>query len=154
MADLLVRLYDLPPIERATESAVSVRRAFAAEKQLLSSWIAAQFSEGWASESEAAFARMPVSCFIAVRSNEIVGFACYDATARGFFGPAGVSAAHREQGIGRTLLLRALHDMAAQGYAYAIIGAADASEFYSKIVKATEIADSTPGFYRGLIRKQ
>ena len=60
----------------------------------------------------------------------------------------------RKQGIGGALLLTALHDMAAQGYAYAIIGRPDSAEFYLKHVGAIEIPDSDPGFYRGLIKQK
>lgn len=151
MSDLLVKLYALPAlVAPATE--IMVRRAFAAERSLVCDWIAAHFGAGWASESEAAFARLPVACFVAVRGDEVLGFACYDAAARGFFGPTGVAESERKQGIGRALLLAALRDMAAQGYAYAVIGRPDSAEFYHKHAGAIEIPDSDPGFYRGLIK--
>ncbi len=152
MSDLLVRLYDLPALDREPGTEFVVRRAFAAEKRLVTAWIAQHFSDAWAGETEAAFARLPVSAFLAVRDEEIVGFACYDATARGFFGPTGVVNEQRGHGIGRALLLHALRDMHANGYAYAIIGAAGESGFYINAVQAIEIPDSTPGFYRGLLR--
>ena len=153
MTDLLVKLYSLPP-PAAFPVGIDVRRAFAAEKQLVLDWIKSRFGQGWASECEAAFARLPVACFLAVRDREVLGFACYDATARGFFGPTGVAESERNHGIGAALLLAALHDMTAQGYAYAIIGAADSVEFYRKHVGATEIADSAPGFYRGMLKPE
>ena len=151
MPDLLVKLYSLPP-PPAPPPGVEVRRAFAAEKQLVCAWVAAQFDSGWASECEAAFARLPVACFVAVRHQEWLGFACYDATARGFFGPTGVAESERNHGLGVALLSAALHDMAGRGYAYAIIGAAHSSEFYRKHAGAIEIPDSDPGFYRGKIK--
>lgn len=152
MPDLLVKLYSLsPPLTPA--SGAEVRRAFAAEKRLVCEWVAAQFDSGWASECEAAFARLPLSCFVAVRDRELLGFACYDTTARGFFGPTGVAESERNRGIGAALLLAALHDMAAQGYAYAVIGAAGSVEFYRKHAGAIEIPDSDPGFYRGKIKQ-
>jgi nicotinamide mononucleotide (NMN) deamidase PncC len=43
--------------------------------------------------------------------------------------------------------------MAAQGYAYAIVGGAGPKEFYKKTVGAVEIEDSTPGIYQGMLRK-
>jgi GNAT superfamily N-acetyltransferase len=131
-----------------------VRRAFAAEKRLVCDWIAAQFDSAWASECEAALTRIPVACFLAVRDRELLGFACYDATARGFFGPTGVAESERSQGIGAALLRAALEDMAHQGYAYAIIGAADSVDFYRKHAGAIEIPDSDPGFYRGKIKQE
>jgi hypothetical protein len=153
MPDLLVKLYSLPP-QPASAPGVEVRRAFAAEKRLVCEWVLAQFDSGWSSECEAAFARLPVACFVAVRGRELLGFACYDATARGFFGPTGVAESERQHGIGGALLSVSLRDMAAQGYAYAIIGAADSLEFYRKHAGAIEIPDSDPGFYRGKIKQE
>ena len=153
MPDLLVKLYSLAPLP-APPAGVEVRRAFASEKRLICEWVAAQFDSAWASECEAAFARLPLSCFVAVRERELLGFACYDATARGFFGPTGVTESERNHGLGVALLLAALHDMAHQGYAYAVIGAAHSVEFYRKHAGAIEIPDSDPGFYRGKIKHE
>lgn len=151
MPDLLVKLYSLPPTGGPAPE-VEVRRAFAAEKRLVCDWVANHFGSGWASECEAAFARLPVACFLALRDQTLLGFACYDATARGFFGPTGVAESERNHGIGAALLSATLHDMTAQGHAYAIIGAAHSSEFYRKHTGAIEIPDSDPGFYRGKIK--
>jgi predicted N-acetyltransferase YhbS len=152
--DLLVKLYALPAEKAGDGAAVgyNVRRAFAAEKGLVRRWIAQHFGDRWASESEAAFARLPISCFVAVVDDQIAGFACYDATTRGFFGPVGVSEEQRQRGVGRALLLATLRDMANQGYAYAIIGAAGSAGFYTRELGAIEIPDSVPGFYRGMLR--
>lgn len=152
--DLLVKLYALPAENggQATAAEYEVRRAFAAEKGLVRRWIAQQFGDRWASESEAAFARLPISCFVAIAEDQIAGFACYDATTRGFFGPVGVAEEQRRRGVGRALLLATLRDMASHGYAYAIIGGAGSAAFYARELNAIEIPDSTPGFYRGLLR--
>ena len=47
-----------------------------------SAFARAHGSEGWASECEAAFARLPVACFVAVErgAEAVIGFACYEAT--------------------------------------------------------------------------
>ena len=151
--DLLVKLYSLARDAEAETVAADhrVRRAFAAEKGIVRRWIAKQFGDRWASESEAAFARSPIACFVAVVDQELAGFACYDATARGFFGPFGVTETQRRRGIGRALLFAALRDMAGQGYGYAIIGAAGSIDFYRSGLDVIEIPDSAPGFYRGLL---
>jgi hypothetical protein len=39
-----------------------------------------------------------------------------------------------------------------QGYAYAIIGAVGPAEFYTRVVGATLIEDSTPSILGGLLR--
>jgi len=81
-----------------------------------------------------------------------VGFGCYDATCRNFFGPAGVEESLRGRGIGSGILLGCLEAMRAAGYAYAIIGGVGPREFYARVAGAIEIPDSSPGIYRDLLR--
>jgi len=152
MADLLVKLYDWKPADHPAPTGVTIRRAFAAEKRLVAKWVAEHFGERWASECEISFMRQPVACFIATDDLDVMGFATYDATARGFFGPTGVMEQSRHKGIGRALLLATLHDMASQGYAYGIIGGTSSPDFYRKEIAAIEIPESTPGFYRGMLK--
>jgi GNAT superfamily N-acetyltransferase len=155
VADLLVRLYDLPPLAPAVEAlaaaGVIVRRAAAAERTSIVEWMRAQGSPGWADECAAAFARQPIACFVAVEAGDkdarLLGVACHDAACRNFFGPELVAPAERGRGIGRALLLAALHAMRADGYGYAIIGWASSVDFYRRTVGATPIDGSTPGIY-------
>ena len=154
MHDMLVRLYDLPSLDDALQTVaqrgVTLRRALAPEKHVVGDWVRAHFAASEA-EVEAAYARLPIACFIAVRGAQIVGFACHDATCLNFFGPEGVLEAERGRGIGRALLLSALHGQRAQGYAYAIIGGVGPAAFYAKAVGAVAIAGSTPGAYAGML---
>jgi ribosomal protein S18 acetylase RimI-like enzyme len=154
--DLLVRLYDLPSpapaIERAASAGVEIRPALAPEKHVVTRWVAEHFSAAWASECEAAFAREPVACLVAVKGNALCGFAAHEATCRGFFGPLGVHREWRGQHLGAALTLAALHSMRARGYGYAIIGSAGPVEFFRRLVDAQPIAGSEPGVYRGLLR--
>ncbi len=154
MADLLVKLYDLNPPKRPSPPGVTIRRAFPAEKRLIADWVSKRFGQRWASEAEISFARQPVSCFIAATDFEVLGFATYDVTARGFFGPTGVTEEARHKGIGRALLMVTLQDMASQGYAYGIIGPTTSLEFYRNEVGALEIAGSTPGLYEGMLKQR
>ena len=157
MSDMLVKLYELPPLEplaaQIAESGITVRRGLPPEKHVVLDWVEAHFSEFWRSECDVAFGRLPVSCFLAIKDGVPVGFACYDATARGFFGPTGVHPDARGQGLGKLLLLLCLHDMLAQGYGYGIIGGVGPVAFYEKAVGATLIPESTPGIYAGLLRR-
>jgi len=154
--DMLVRLYDLPEsatlVERLRADGVDVRRALAPEKHVVVAWVREQFGEGWASECEVSFARLPIACFRAQRGQVVLGFACYDSTAKAFFGPTGVLEQERKHGIGTALLLVTLQAMAAEGYAYAIIGGAGPADFYANAVGAVPIAGSTPGIYRKLLK--
>jgi GNAT superfamily N-acetyltransferase len=157
MADLLVRLYALPPAEPAIEAAgaagITVRRAAAAERGAVVEWVRTHGSPGWASECEASFVRQPLACFVAVdgakesKMGRLAGVACYEATCRGFFGPEIVHPDHRGKGVGRALLLSALHAMRAEGYGYAIIGWASSIDFYKRVVGAVVIEGSDPGVY-------
>jgi GNAT superfamily N-acetyltransferase len=152
MADLLVRLYALPPLEPALEAAggagITVRRAAAAERGAVVEWVRTHGSPGWASECEVAFARHPLGCFVAVeKKDRLVGAACYEATCRGFFGPELVHPDARGKGAGRALLLAALHAMRAEGHGYAIIGWASSIDFYKRTVGASVIEGSDPGVY-------
>jgi GNAT superfamily N-acetyltransferase len=155
MHDMLVRLYNLPSLDEALLAAanqsVSVRRAIAPEKPVVVDWVRANFASSVA-EVECAFAQVPVRCFIATRDDAMLGFACHDVTALDFFGPEGVAASERGKGIGRALLLAALHAQRAAGYAYSIIGGVGPAEFYAKAVGAVAIEGSTPGIYGARLR--
>ena len=157
MADMLVRLYDLPagdlPQRALEQLGIELRRPNAWDKPALLEWVREQFGDGWISECEAAFTRRPATCFITVADGALLGFACYDCTRRNFFGPTGVAEAARGKGIGTALLLAALHAMRDDGYAYAIIGGLGPSGFYAKAVGAIPIAGSTPGIYEARLRR-
>jgi GNAT superfamily N-acetyltransferase len=152
MPDLLVRLYALPEVTSLVNGlaarSIRVRRAMPYEKYAVVKWVETMFSQGWAGECDVAFSNHPVSCFIATEAGKIVGFACHDCTCRDFFGPTGVDENKRGIGIGKALLLSCLHAMAAQGYAYAVIGGAGPTDFFVHAVGAMPIDGSTPGIYR------
>jgi GNAT superfamily N-acetyltransferase len=155
--DYLVNLSQLAPdpkLEARVKAAgVTIRRALAPELELAGNWIREKFSAGWSSETAIAFTRQPPSCFLATKDERLVGFACYDSIARGFFGPTGVDEAARGAGIGHALLLATLLDMRTLGYGYGIIGDVGPSEFYERTVGATQIPDSEPGVYAGLLKQ-
>ncbi|MDX2078066.1 MAG: GNAT family N-acetyltransferase [bacterium] len=157
MPDMLVKLYALPPIDphiaRQTENSITIRRGLVPEKHLVLAWIKDHFGDGWVNEADVAFARTPISIFVAVKDKQLIGFGCYDTTKLGFFGPTGVGEAGRGKGTGAALLLACLHDMWAQGYGYAVIGGVGPADFYTKIAGATLIPDSDPGVYAGLLKE-
>jgi ribosomal protein S18 acetylase RimI-like enzyme len=156
MPDMLVKLYNLEYdwsfLARARKRGVVIRKPIGPEKHALLDWISTNFSGGWAAEADVAFSNTPRSCFSALKSTEIAGFACYDATALGYFGPIGVTAAHKGQGIGNALLKACLLDMKSKGYGYAIVGDVKDQAFYEKTVNATPIPDSSPGIYQNRIQ--
>lgn len=153
--DMLVKLYDLR-LDAELEARIAahgfeIRPALPPELHVVTRWIASRFGEGWASEATIAMSRQPVSCLLAIAEGKLAGFACYDATARGFFGPTGVDESHRGKGVGQALLLRALLAMRDIGYGYAVIGSAGPMDFYRRTVGAIAIEGSKPGIYRGML---
>jgi len=158
MGDLLVKLYELPDIrpsaDRIASEGVILKRPLAAERRTVLRWVEETFGSAWSGEVEIALSGHPLTCFVALdRERELIGFSCYDATFRGFFGPVGVAEGHRGRGVGTALSLRALAAMAESGYAYAVIGHSGADDYYGRIAGAAPIADSEPGPYRDRIRR-
>ncbi|MGN0762088.1 MAG: GNAT family N-acetyltransferase [Aristaeellaceae bacterium] len=155
MADMLVHLLDLPdaaPYDAACRKAgIRIIRAMAPDQKTITAWVEKHFGPCWASECAVCFTHQPITCFIAVREKEILGFACYEATCKAFFGPIGVREDLRGSGIGAALLIHCLHGLRDLGYAYGIIGGVGPVPFYEKTVHATLIPDSTPGIYRDLL---
>nr|WP_316656087.1 GNAT family N-acetyltransferase [uncultured Gellertiella sp.] len=137
---------------RMETAGVSIRRALAPEAHFVTDWVREKFNPRWASETAIAMTRQPPTSFVATRDNRLLGFACHETTARGFFGPTGVEEEARGLGIGHALLLASLMDLKSMGYAYAIIGAVGPSSFYEKTVGAVMIPDSAPGIYAGMLQ--
>lgn len=158
MKDMLVRLQDLPSVlslEKSLEKKEKIifRKAIAPEKHLICEWVHQEFGDYWKSEVEVAFSRQPITCWIAQRGNTLVGFACYETTAKNFFGPTGTLESERGKGIGKILLIKALESLKEMGYGYAIIGGVGPAEFYEKVVGAKEIEGSEISIYQNLLRK-
>ena len=168
MTDMLVKLYNLPALDPVRAAlltdGIEIRRPFPSEKRYLVDWIQSHFIDIWAAECAAVLDRDPINCFIAIEKQPItgstddpynlppekmIGFACFDAAKKGMFGPMAVLETYRGRGIGKGLLLTALHAMWEQNYAYAVIWWVGPAEFYAKTVGAVPIPDSQPGFYRG-----
>lgn len=156
MTDMLVKLYELPPLEpeiaAMTAQGISVRRAIAPEKHHVLAWVGEKFSPYWVSESDVAFSRQPPSIFLAILDEKLVGFGCYDAVGLGMFGPTGVDESMRGRGVGKALLLACLHAMWNLGYSYGVIGGVGPADFYTRVAGAQIIDGSTPGIYRGMLR--
>jgi predicted N-acetyltransferase YhbS len=135
-----------PAAARAAALGVRVRRARAWEQSAVRAFVERCFTRGWADEVACAWARVPISAFLAVDEQEIVGFAAYDCAHLGVFGPTGVRPDRRGHGIGAALLLRCLHDMRARGYIYGIIGAVGPAAFYEKVCGAVPLPDHWPSY--------
>lgn len=159
MPDLLVNLLKLPEMT-ATPREFTVRRAQPFELSIVRAFVAEKFSQTWADEISVGFAHQPISVFLATKENnqtkqrELIGFAAYECTRRGFFGPMGVAESAQHAGAGKALLFAALAALREMGYVYAIIGAAGPVRFYQKTVGAIVIPDSEPGIYTDLLKSK
>src|SRR5829696_8617621 len=154
MPDLLVNLLKIPALENTSAQEFSIRRAQPFELTPVRAFVTTNFSQGWADEISVGFARQPVSVFIATIQREIVGFAAYECTRRGFFGPTGVVPTAQGKGIGKALVLASLWALREMGYVYAIVGAAGPVRFYQKAVGAIIIPDSEPGIYANMLKSK
>lgn len=148
---MLARLYDMPPsaadVTRLAAEGVVCRRAESYERTDVLAFVREHFPH-WEDEAAAGLAAAPPTVYIAVENRAVQGFACYNVTRPDYFGPTGVLESQRGRGIGRALLLQCLEALAAEGYAYAIIGGIGPAEFYERAVGATLIPGSETGIYR------
>jgi predicted N-acetyltransferase YhbS len=158
MPDMLVNLLQLPPLDPiiagAREAGVVIRNAQPWDVTPVREWVIANFGRGWADEIVPGFSRQPVSVIVALREGKLVGFAAYECTRRAFFGPTGVAESERGKGIGKWLLLAALHGLKNMGYAYAIIGGAGPTDFYARFCGAVIIPNGQPSIYADGIRNE
>jgi predicted N-acetyltransferase YhbS len=151
MPDMLVQLLKLEPVDpmvqQMRDGGVIIRRAMAHEMSRVRAFVEQTFGVAWADEITVAYSNKPISLFIAIRDGEVIGFAAYETTRRGFFGPTGVAPEERGKQIGKALLLACLWGLREMGYAYAIIGGAGPVDFYAKHCGAVVIPGSEPGIY-------
>jgi GNAT superfamily N-acetyltransferase len=160
MSDMLVDLLDLEldlELDRKLIlNGIEIKKAIAPDKSKVERFALEFGSEEWKDEVSCAFASLPVTCFIAVKNKEIIGFACYESTSKCFFGPTAVHPDFRKMGIGKSLLLHALIGLREIGYCYGIIGwpSDKAIEFYQKCVGAKMIENKRNGIYRNCVKSE
>lgn len=112
MADMLVKLYNIPHShdieENLFKSGIRIKKALAPDRSRIIAFSRTCAKDDYSDEVQAAFSNNPITCYIATREKKIIGFACYEATARNFFGPMAVLESERRKGIGKALLLKSL----------------------------------------------
>lgn len=150
VGDMIVNLYQ-KDLWRDTRK-YNIKRIFPSDKERLMSFIKKNFPDekGWLIEAEHAWHNGNV--YVAVECEKIIGFACYDSSGKGYFGPFGVNKDYRSKGVGTELFYACLDAMKNDGYGYAIIGwVADKEddehspvEFYEKTSQAKYIPSSNP----------
>jgi len=158
MADLIVNLYEKDYLKDTNISLkndeIKIKRILSPNADNLVSFVSRHFSSGWASEVKAGIYKPHPTCFVATHNGEIIGFACYDATAKGYFGPTGVNPEYRGNNVGQVLLLTTLEAMKEAGYGYAVIGGVSekVQGFYAKYVNFLKY-EVKPDLYNRLINR-
>ena len=138
--DMIVSLrdYSFPTMQKGH---MIFRKAANSDRESLEKFVENEFGTGWLNSIENGFLQKSIPIFIALRNQEIVGFACFDVVRnkKGLFGPMGTSYSKRTQRIGYTLLHYCLAEMKEIGYEYAVIGEVGPLEFYEKACNAVII---------------
>ena len=109
--DYLVNLYDLELDNLEVNPNYRIVRVLSPNSDRVIEFIKNNFTDNWASEAKAALYKNNPTCFIALDKANIIGFACYDATAKGFFGPTGVEESYRGKGIGSSVVKKLIYMM-------------------------------------------
>ena len=165
MQDMLVNLYALENsseklfletlgkknVESFQVDKIIIRKLNVYESHLLIDWVGEHFSKKWQSEVQVAMSRQPATVWVATYEKEIMGFACYDTTAKGFFGPTGVDAKYRGLGLGKVLLYKSLESLKELGYVYAFIGGVGPRDFYENVCGARVIGESDQALYQDIL---
>lgn len=111
MADMLVKLFHLSsPIELENallSEGIRIKRALAPDKSKIEEFAKSCTNEDYSDEVSIALTNIPATCYIATKGKKIVGFACFEVTAKNFFGPMAVLEEYRKEGIGKVLLYSA-----------------------------------------------
>ena len=121
---------------RLAAEGIVVRRTNDADISGTSAFVLQTFSRGWQIEVEETrrFPLPPLN--VAIYKEQVVGFAAYDVTGYGRFGPTGTRPDMRQRGIGGVLLKMCLQQMSDRGDSTAEIAWAGPVAFYAKEVGA------------------
>jgi GNAT superfamily N-acetyltransferase len=153
MSDLIVALSDLPVIPLLNKGH-ELAPAKPWDREVIVEWVREEFGALWAGEVANGLGHHPSRVIIARRGTELLGFACFDVTFPGFFGPTGVTESARGSGLGKALLIDALHRLRGLGHVYAFIGDPGPIEFYQRTVGAIALPGSLTGGYSPPLKRQ
>lgn len=130
--DMIVNLND-EFIINCTED-ISIRKVRDKDKDAVREFVLKYFYERWAKTIDYGLGLEDIPIYIALRDNNIVGFAGYNISKqrKGYFGPLGVLKAYRDRKVGQALLNACLVDMKQLGFETCIIGNASSIDFYEK----------------------
>ena len=132
----LTRPLPVPPEEERrhelSRAGVVVRELSHRDEASLRAWLERTWGPNWTFEGLLALRRRVPTGVVAERGGRIVGFAVFDSTRPGWFGPMGVEPGLQGGGLGIELCVRAFEAMARKGYARAEIAWAGPRCFYAR----------------------
>ncbi|MHB1356062.1 MAG: GNAT family N-acetyltransferase [Anaerolineae bacterium] len=117
---------------KLASNGIVVRRATVADITATAAFTLQTFSRGWQTEVEETRRFLLPPLNIAIFREQVVGFAAYDVTGYGRFGPTGTRPDMRQRGIGGVLLKMCLKQMVDRGDTKAEIAWAGPIAFYAK----------------------
>lgn len=120
-------------VKRLSLKGISIRKAQPGDRSKIMYWLAVNFPE-WKGEVAEAFRNDPITLFIALHNDTVIGFAGYEANNRGtgWFGPMGTDIAFRGLSIGRVLLRLCLNSLQKDGFTKAVIPWVGPVKFYEQ----------------------
>ena len=154
MADMLINLYEVDYNQlKELDNRIKIKKVLAPDRRKVIKLVKQNFNENFVDECIASLSNNPITCYIAVKDFNIVGFISYEATAKNFVGPMGIMESERNKGIGKALMLKCLLSMKEMGYAYAIIGSSSEKniKFHQKVSNAQVISSDTLGIYTRMV---
>jgi hypothetical protein len=103
------------------------------QKEKVTEWVRTNFGPIWSHEVSEAFRHSTPSVTLALKGDDIIGFAAHGALELERFGPIGVIESERNKGIGSILLFKSLISMKEDGRRNAIIPFDSNFFFFSQI---------------------
>ncbi|MFQ3282731.1 GNAT family N-acetyltransferase [Reinekea sp.] len=146
MSDMLISLQHLPTTP-TLPNGYTMDTAKPWDSQAIVEWVGKHFVPEWSSEVLCGVSGHPAKVLVIRKENNIVGFAGYDITFPGFFGPTGVLESERGLGLGKVLLIESMHRLKHLGYVYAFIGSPGPVDFYQKVLGGLLLPESIQDGY-------
>lgn len=132
----LTRPLPVPPEavrgQELSRAGVVVRELSRRDEAPLRAWLERTWGPNWTYEGLLALRRRVPTGVVAEQNGRIVGFAVFDSTRPGWFGPMGVEPGLQGGGVGVELCVRAFEAMARKGYTEAQIAWAGPRCFYAR----------------------
>lgn len=124
-------------VAKLRQEGFEIRRAEPQDLEAVLSFIRQEFPS-WEGEVLETFRNEPISLYICIHQQKVVGFSAYDSNNKntGWFGPMGVLPVTRGKGIGAVVCKLCLRDIALQGHRYSIIPWVGPVGFYARVCQA------------------